>query len=410
VLAGLGVWLTYRLGKRLFSPTVGLLAAMLTLSSPFFLMNSGSLLSHPFGLMLSAVFALAWLEAWEESRLPPWLPLTTAAISLGLLALTRPLTAVGVCLPFIPHALYLWFKTDGKGRRRLLFFALGVLALAGLLFVWQFAVSGDPFLNPYTLWWNYDRVGFGPGVGRVEGGHTLHQAIINTRHSLWVGWHDLFGWGAYSWVFLPVGVLAILRLRRWQSLPVMAVFPSLVAVYLAYWIGSSLFGPRYYYEGLFSLTLLSAAGIAFLAGWPTRQEETWPSFQGWQRLRPLATSAILAFLLSANLLFYTPLRLRGMFGLYGVEGARLQPFLTAQAQGLTPALVIVHPQVWTEYGTLLDLQDPTLSTPFIFAISRGPGPDAALAAHFPQRKVFHYYPDQPWVFYISPLSGPDEEP
>ncbi len=41
LLAGLGVWLTFRLGKRLFGETVGLLAAGLTLTSPFFLMNSG---------------------------------------------------------------------------------------------------------------------------------------------------------------------------------------------------------------------------------------------------------------------------------------------------------------------------------------------------------------------------------
>ena len=47
LLAGLGVWLTYRLGKKIFGETVGLLAAGLTLTSPFFLVNSGSLLSHP---------------------------------------------------------------------------------------------------------------------------------------------------------------------------------------------------------------------------------------------------------------------------------------------------------------------------------------------------------------------------
>ena len=52
LLAGLGVWLTYLLGKRIFSDFVGLLAAGLTVTSPFFLMNSGSLLSHPFGLVL----------------------------------------------------------------------------------------------------------------------------------------------------------------------------------------------------------------------------------------------------------------------------------------------------------------------------------------------------------------------
>ena len=49
------------------------------------------------------------------------------------------------------------------------------------------------------------------------------------------------------------------------------VWQAKVLVYLAYWIGAILFGPRYYYEGIYSLTLISAAGIAWLAGWPTSQ-------------------------------------------------------------------------------------------------------------------------------------------
>ena len=38
LLAGFGFWLIYRLGKQVFSQTVGLLAAGLTLTSPFFLL------------------------------------------------------------------------------------------------------------------------------------------------------------------------------------------------------------------------------------------------------------------------------------------------------------------------------------------------------------------------------------
>lgn len=68
LLAGLGLWFTYLLGKRVLSETVGLIAAGLTLTSPFFLMNSGSLLSHPFGLVLSAGFALAWLEGFTDRK------------------------------------------------------------------------------------------------------------------------------------------------------------------------------------------------------------------------------------------------------------------------------------------------------------------------------------------------------
>jgi len=70
-----------------------------------------------------------------------------------------------------------------------------------------------------------------------------------------------------------------------QSLAGALVFPSLVVVYLAYWIGSSLFGPRYFYEGLYSLTVFSAAGNRLAGGLAASTGDAWPNYAGWQRLR-----------------------------------------------------------------------------------------------------------------------------
>lgn len=408
-LAGLGVWLTYRLGKKLLGETVGLLAAGLTLSSPFFLLNSGSLLSHPFGLVLSLAFAIAWLDATAagevngpEAKIRT-LATLTAGLSLGVLALTRPFTAVAVGLPFSLHGLYLLWRGDRKIRLRVL--AIGVLALAlgGLNFLWQYAVTGDAFLNPYTLWWPYDQIGFGPGIGRSESGHSLRLADINTRASLRSGSGDLFGWLSFSWIFLPVGLVAAALRKNWRALLVSAVIASLVLLYMAYWVGAWLFGPRYYFEGLYSLTLLSSLGIAFLAGWPIEPGAPWKFYTGWRRARPLAVFALVALLVAGNLVFYLPTRLAGMHGLYEMERADLMPFLSPEAQELTPALIVVHPERWMDYGVLLELQSPFLDTPFIFVFSRGAEADARVAEHFPDRNVFHYYPPgDPYTFYTAP--------
>lgn len=402
LLAGLGIWLTYRLGRRVFSETVGLLAAGLTLTSPFFLMNSGSLLSHPLGLVLSAAFALAWLECFTSPhQLAKWRPVLVGGFCLGYLALTRPFTALAIGLPFGFHGVILFLRGDRKTRLHLAVLGAIALGLSSLLFAWQYSATGDPFLNPYTLWWEYDKIGFGLGFGRLEEGHTLKQAWVNTRHSLWVGQHDLFGWGSFSWIFLPFGLVASLRNRRAWLLG--SVIPSLVVLYLAYWVGSALYGPRYYYEGLFCLSIFSAAGIALLAGWPLQPQTPFPSFQSWHRLRPLALTAVLALLVAGNLLFYTPIRVGGMFGLYGVQRSHLRPFLLPSAQENTPALVIVHSsRGWIEYGRLLELQTPYLDTPFIFVISRYPEADQNVIRHFPERKVLHYFPDEPYNLYTTP--------
>jgi 4-amino-4-deoxy-L-arabinose transferase-like glycosyltransferase len=412
LLAGLGVWLTYLLGKKIFAELVGLLAAGLTVTSAFFLMNSGSLLSHPFGLVLSALFALGWLESFWVARprdpiIDPgrkrkqWVYAMLAALSLGLLILTRPLTALAVALPFAIHAAYLLVRGDAPTRLRLGVVGAVLVGFVGLYLLWQFALTGDALLNPYTLWWPYDRIGFGPGHGRGPAGHTLHLAWINTRNSLQAGSHDLFGWFGLSWVFLPLGLWATRRNTR--GLLIGSVAVSLVLLYMAYWIGATLFGPRYYYEGLYSATLLSAAGIAWLAGWPTRLQDTYAPYHDWRKLRPLLVTLVVGVLVGINLTLYLPNRLSGMVGLYNIEKADQAPFLTPSVQALAPAIVIVHTPRWMEYGALIDLEDPQLTTPLIFAWSIDPFSDAMLGINFPGRTVYHYYPEQPFQLYKEPL-------
>ena len=112
--------------------------------------------------------------------------------------------------------------------------------------------------------------------------------------------------------------------------------------------------------------------------------------------------AIVLVLVLGNILYYTPLRLSNLRGLYGMEGSDLKPFLNEQAQALTPALIVVHPKNWMEYGVLLDLQTPSLDSPFIFIFSRNRESDEALRDDFPERDFYHYYPSEPYIFLKSP--------
>ena len=391
LLAGLSVWLTYCLGKRLFSPRVGLLAAALTLTSPFFLLNSASLLSHPLGLALALGFSLAWINAFDQNNSPrqKWLAVFAAAACLGFLALTRPMTAVGIALPYGLHAAWILLRGSRSDKVRVLVFGLTALLISSSLFGWQYLVTGDPLLNPYTLWWPYDIIGFGPGHGVNPSGHTLQSGIENTLFSLTVGWYDLFGWGSLSWILLPFGMWAARRNGpAWLS---GAIYPALVFVYLAYWVGSWLYGPRYFYEGLAGLAIFTAAGAEWLAGWTAGLAPN-PGL----RARALGVTALLTGLIGFNLLFYLPVRLASMTDLYGINQGLLAPFQTSEAQKLTPALILVESPRWMGYAGLLELQSPDLSSPFIFAWSSGPVIDARMAARFKdQRRIFTYIAGQP---------------
>jgi hypothetical protein len=401
LLAGLAVLLTYALGKQFMDARAGLVAATLTLASPFFLLNSGSFLSSSLALVLTGLFVLCWLKAFFSS--PPsrhrTLYCVLAGVSLGWLALTRPLTALAVGLPFGVHGLSLLWKADREARLGVLLTGAIAALCAGLLLAWQYRVTGSPLRDPYTLWWSFDKIGFGPGTGIKPGGHTpllglQHAAIMLASLS-----KDLFGWGRFAWVFLPLGLWALRKDKRGWWL-VAAIFPSLVIAYVAYWAYVTRFGPRYYYEGLYALTLGSAAGILWLA----------------RRGRPAAvlSGALVAILVGYNFGFYLPGRLSAAHRIYSISPEQLVPFEGAQARALTPALVIVHlPDGtgyrnlrwdWPKYGGLLELENPALTSPFVFALSSNAQTDRALAAAYPDRKPIYYYVDQPARLYFSPRS------
>lgn len=409
LLAGLATWLLYRLAAKIAGENVGLLSAALLLTSPFFWLNAGSLLSHLWGLVLTLVFALGWLDAFAarpqaEAGELPWL---TAALALGALVLTRPFSALGVALPFALHGLYLLARGDAAVRRRLLAFGALSAALAGLVFVWQYALTGNFFTNPYTLWWAYDKVGFGPGHGVLASGHTLRQAWLNTRFSLWVGAGDLFGWGRLSWLFIPPGLWALRRNERaWL---VFGIAPALVVLYLGYWVGAWLFGPRYYFEALPGLILCSAVGIRFALGrrFPGKRDTLKGSRPvlgdsriPWGGIRAALVAGLVILMVILNLKFYLPPRLAMMRGLYTIEQARLAPFRRPEALALTPALVFVRSERWMAYGALLELARPDLTSPFIFAVDIGPQANGRVRAAFPDRRVVYYDPSSPYVFQV----------
>jgi hypothetical protein len=396
LLAGLSLWLVYRLGTKILGRGVGLLAELLTLSSPMFLMLSGSLLSHNLSLCLALAFQLAWLDSFplrgnsREQRAPERLVLVAGAGSLGLLALTRPLTAVAVVIPFALHGFYLLARGKLREKKRLLVMALIAIGVASLLLVWQWMLGGSPFRNLYTLWWPYDRLGFGTDIGVTESGHNLYWGLQNAHFNLSAGTHDFFGWPYLSWLFIPFGLIVLFPKHNGKL--VLAVFVSLVFTYGIYWPGSWLYGPRYYYEGLPALAICSAVGVAWLGGWLGN----WGGSVRWRRLSVLGLTA---FLIVLNILFYIPARVWGMRGLYQITREPMDSLAKIVQED---ALIIVHTKKWFEYARLLPIVKPFGESDLIITCSHGPETDDDVIRLNPDRKVFHYYPETPARLYSAP--------
>ena len=388
---------TYCLGRDVYDRQVGLIAGLLAISSPFFLILAGTFMSHTVGGLWVAVLLWSWRRielaqaAGGSGR--GWSTLGGAA--LGMLAITRPLTGVAVGAVF-----GLALAVQATRRHRELQRVLranaplaGVALLIALLQpLWLWLSTGSPTTNLYTMVWEYDRVGFGPEVGRT--GHTLGEGLRTAWRDLqlWAG--DLFGWRYLSWLPPALGVvLGVWRGgpgRRGWALLLAGPLVALVVFHLAYWIGAQVYGPRYYYEAHAGLAVLAALGlretVRLVAGGGGER-----SPGGWRDLLGGDAALVyipLAALIALNLVAYLPQRLPDWRDVYDITPA---PFKALREQaGNQPVLVIVQGGRWVDYAPFFAHNSPWLDGPTVAAHDVSPGVNAAIIRQYPGYSAWFY--------------------
>lgn len=454
LLASLTLALIAWLGYCLYPATrsLGLWAAGLGLVTPGFLFLSSSLLSHTASLFWSTLALvglyytvergapLGSLRLWcvvrskllsrtthhaprtplPASRLP--LPALLTGLALGAAFVTRPFAGVGVGLAAAIFLLVRMLRREVKWTV-LLWMVLGGLPVAALLPLYQWAISGDPFFNPYLLVWPYDRVGFRPDIGPY--GYTLVDAIfINTRLKLMALATGLFGWpGWTNLLFLPIPFLAR-RVTGWDWL-LLGTLAGLVLVHTFYWAFGGTDGgfPRYYYDVLPALLLLTVRGIQisgeYLACWSGSLSFGSTRFftiemQRHSEKKFLKTSVpscrcgaipvllgrlvrakffarlplilVISFTLY-NLIWNLPPLLAAQKGKYGITAAQLQ---TVERANLAESALIIVKNVdeWSDFAAPFAANSPLLDGPVVYAIDRGADFTQKLRAHFSERRCW----------------------
>jgi hypothetical protein len=207
LLAAVTVALVYRVGREIFNADVGLMAALLVTFSPMALLLNGTLMGHTAALCYTVAFVYAYWRMERGKRAWQWGLL--AGGMLGMLLITRPLTAAAVALPFVVWsgwkilaAVWEYFGATQVGATHvsplrsifvpLLLLASVTLFIGSAIPLFSAAATGDPRQNLYELVWSYDKIGFGTCCGR--NGHTLEKGIRHTRFDLSLTAADLFGW------------------------------------------------------------------------------------------------------------------------------------------------------------------------------------------------------------------------
>ncbi len=397
-LLGAGsIALIYIIGRRVYSTAVGLIAATLLLFSPFFQMTASNYMSHNTAAFV--ILACLAFYTWKTKR--RWAAMLASGLCFGLLFNIRPLPAFAFMIPLGCAMAYEFVRAGTERRDRLVqyaAFAGGALLMLGLYVLYNKATTGDLLTSGYAEQGTFseDTVGFG-------GAHTVAFGLQNQRQLLALMQIVANGWPAF--IGLGIAMLPFLMGSRYRWDYVFGVaFLSLTSLNIFYKNAAVMNGPRFWYESLPFLMLLTARGAIYLrdatvstAEWfhmRIRRKDATPS-------RAIAgvwvlgvITALVAFSASGWMLQtrqawaipFTPAKIAGLRD-FNFSDDRLLD--RAGEMNLHNALVFVKKcSGWWCYGSEFWTNSPKLDGDIVWAEQQGSQADITVLDHYPDRKLY----------------------
>ena len=382
LLASLSLGCIFLLGRRLYGAGVGLLAALLGLASPLWLFLGSEFMSHSTGLFFAATFLICFARADGEDASPVW-PLLAGFLA-AMLFITRELTAVGVVGPFV---LYVILFRRQMWRRRLLPALGGAAVPLGFMLFYNWIQMGSPFTSTYLAWDRSFGIGFGHSPAN-NGDFTPADGVWNAYQNLSMLLPQLYGWPYGVALALAFSPFILGAARRWDYL-LLASFAGLVIAHAFYWAPGLMYGPRYYYEALPSLLLLTSRGAFELARLPCR---IWPTFRLTRdrEIGVLFPAALLLSLVIFSLRFYLPAQLSLYHNYNYSSGAELRAVEKARIHHAIVFVVTDSFVGWASYGNVFFANDPSLQGDVIYARDEGPN-NFRLYRYFPGRAHYRLF-------------------
>jgi hypothetical protein len=260
ILAAFSIVLFYFLGKEIFNKTVGLFASILGTISIWLLLMSSTMMSHTSCMFFLALFVLFLFRSLKNPSAANGLFM---ALALGMALLIRPYTSFLIAFPLLVFYTVKQFLKLKSTTKNVAAFTLATLLVLSVLMAYNTATNGNPLRMGYIVCYGKEVL---PGFG-ISGCynliHTPYQGALNTGIYLKSLNFILFGWP--SSLFLALFALLILGSVkpdfRKKILLLFSSFICLMVGYFFYWGTVETIGPRFYFEGIPLLILLSAFGL-----------------------------------------------------------------------------------------------------------------------------------------------------
>jgi hypothetical protein len=261
----------YFLGKELYDESTGRIAALLGLASSFLLFMSSEYMNHASALLFLSLFLLFFFRTirplrGNQARASLADPLLSG-LALAMALNIRPLSALAVSLPIAGYGTCLLIKSRWKTLPTFALLLLPVLFGLGAYGLYNYLTTGSPLLSGYEAYGRlqHGHAGWGLGFGArgfgEMGAFTPLRSLVQTGSNLNNLNEYLFSQSPVPGLFLVL-LLFLTFTRNTADWVLLAVFVSLPVLYFFYWYQDLCFGPRFLYEGVAPILLLSARGFA----------------------------------------------------------------------------------------------------------------------------------------------------
>lgn len=407
------VALVIGLGAELFDRPTGLLAGVVLLTSPLFLVNTAVFLPYAPTTLLNLAFALAYLRADRTGsrRLA-----AIAGGAIGLAFFARPYTAVLFAIPFIFHALWTL-----RTRTREVLVRQGTVAAFGLIGVaitlgYNAVVTGSALEFPYQAFAPRDGIGF--GTRELLGREVEYTPELAARANARVLWSFATEWvaaGLLGTLTAGIGLIVALRNRTPRRLALAGLVITVPLGELYFWgtlnilgelgeAGDGLIhylGPYYHFDLLVPFAIF--AGLALKVGGKRVRTVVEARLDPQRALAvSLALLAIGATVGGAAALGTVAEPVERNHAVTEQLDAAYEPF---ERQSFENGLVFL-PQPygpWLNHPFQTLRNDPGYDGPAVYALEERP---FAVVNAFPDRTIYRYSFRNPW----PPTAGEPVEP
>lgn len=244
IFSTLSLGLIFALTKQLFNFKTAFLSTILLATSPFYLLISSTYLSHPTALFFTVLFLYSLIR---KNYL-------LVGLSLGAVFLIRPYNT-------LPLLTLLIFPLSNLRYLRYLSFFLPFILLASLGLLYNYLLTGSPFLLPQNVYSSFDKPGFGSRGVEWGSDFTPQIAVSNLLENLNALKEFLLPQPlSFLLLFIPFAFFK----KPSSSSSLSFYFLLNIISYFFYFHPGTFLGPRYYFESAWVLIILSVFGFTSL--------------------------------------------------------------------------------------------------------------------------------------------------